>query len=303
MTRATPARFQGQHAADVRPACLIATLGTEPQVATLALQALVATGETIREVAVVHTAPREPRIAEAIRRLDDAFARDPRLAAWHGCYRRVVILGEAGPVPDMLVEEDFAATLRALYQVVRNYKAAGHRVHLNVSGGRKLMALCGTTVAQLLFDADDRLWYLQSSPELVASKELFAADPDHVTLVPIPLLRWSPAPPILTDLALAEDPVAAITWQQERQVIAKRRFLAEQLTPAEREAAELAVRTGATDPELARLLHKSPRTISHQLATVYDKLRVFLGVRDDVRVDRHTLIAEFAALLPMQEKE
>jgi len=297
MARSNRSHSEVQGPTTDRPVCLIATLGTEPQVVTLALQALAAQGETIREVAVIHTAPREPRIGEALRRLDDAFAGDPRLAAWRGRYRRMVILGEAGPVSDMLAEEDFGATLRALYQVVRNYKTAGYRVHLNVSGGRKLMALCGTTVAQLLFDDADRLWYLQSAAELVASKELFARDASHITLVPIPLLRWSPAPPILTDLALAEDPVAALTWQHERLATAKRRFLAEALTAAEREVAEAVIRTGASDAELGHTLHKSPRTISHQLATVYDKLRLFLGVREDVRVDRHTLVAEFAGVV------
>jgi DNA-binding CsgD family transcriptional regulator len=115
------------------------------------------------------------------------------------------------------------------------------------------------------------------------------------------LLRWSPAPPILTDLALTDDPVAALTWQLERLAAAKRRFLAHELTPVEREAAELLIRTGATDLELAAMLHKSPRTIGHQLTTVYDKLCVFLGVREDVRVDRHTLIVEFVGVVPTRD--
>ena len=268
---------------------------------TLALQALLSQGEAVGEVVVVHTGPREPRIAEAVRRLDAAFGEDERLTPWRGHYRRTVILGQAGPVADMLAEEDFGATLAALYRLVRDTKQAGYRIHLNVSGGRKLMSLCGATVAQLLFDQDDRLWYVQSSPELVAAKLLWAPDPDQVTLVSIPLLRWSPAPPILTDLALADDPVAALTWQHERLAAAKLRFLAHDLTAAEREAAELLIRTGATDLELAAMLHKSPRTIGHQLTTVYDKLRVFLGVREDVRVDRHTLIVEFAGVVPTRD--
>jgi len=279
------------------PACLIATLGTEPQVVTLALQALVDRGEPIHEVVVVHTASHEPRIADAVRRLDTAFVEDRRLMPWQGHYRRIFIRGQTGPVDDMLAEEDFGATLAVLYRLVRDTKQAGCRIHLNVSGGRKLMTLCGATVAQLLFDQDDRLWYLQSSPELIDARSLWASDPGQVALVPIPLLRWSPAPPILTDLALADDPVAALTWQHERLAAARRRFLTDMLTPAERKVAEAAIRTGATDAELATMLHKSPRTIGHQLMTVYGKLRAFLGVREDVRVDRHTLIAEFAGVV------
>ena len=121
--------------------CLIATLGTEPQVVTLALQALTDRGEAVHEVVVLHTAPREPRIGAAIARLDAAFAGEPRLAAWRGHYRRVTVEGQAGPVADMLVEEDFGAVLAALYRLVRDRKQAAFRVHLNVSGGRKLMSL------------------------------------------------------------------------------------------------------------------------------------------------------------------
>ncbi len=283
-----------------KDACLIATLGTEPQVVTLALQALASMGEGVRDVIVVHTAALDARIAGAVQALDTAFATDGRLATWRAGYCRLVIRGQSGPVPDLLEEEDFGATLNTLYRAVRGRKQAGQAVHLSLSGGRKLMALCGMTVAQLLFDDGDRLWYLQSAAELVASRDLFAASAGQVRLVAVPLLRWSPAPPLLTDLALAEDPVAAIARQQEHVLTARRRFLTGQLTRSEREVAELVIKTGATDAELARALHKSPRTISHQLAVIYDKLREFLEVRDDVRVDRHTLIAEFAAVVPQE---
>jgi CRISPR-associated protein Csx14 len=278
------------------PCTFIATLGTEPQVVTLALQSLVALAEPIAEVVVVHTAPHDPRIIEAVAVLERAFASEERLAQWRGRLRLVEIAGAAGPLPDMVAEEDFGTVLAALYKEVRDSKQAGSRVHLNLAGGRKVMSLCGAIVAQLLFDQGDRLWYLQSAPDLVASRSLFAEDPAQVTLVPLPVLRWSPAPPILTDVALAADPVAAISAQRGRLDAATRHFLLGELTPAEREVVRLALRTGATDAELARLLYKSPRTVSHQLSVVYSKLRVFLGVRDDVRVDRHTLMAAFSGV-------
>jgi CRISPR-associated protein Csx14 len=159
------------------PVCLIATLGTEPQVVTLALQALLNQGEAVGEVAVGHIGLREPRIAEAARRLDTAFGEDERLTTWRGHYRRTVILEQAGPVDNVLAEEDFGATPAALCRLVRDTKKAGYRIHLNVSGGGKLMSLCGAMIAQLLFGQDDRLWYVQSRPELVAAKLLWAPDP------------------------------------------------------------------------------------------------------------------------------
>lgn len=281
--------------------CLIATLGSEPQVVTLTLQALVQQGVSPERILVIHTAPsphRPSAITDAIHRLDGAFAEDAYLAPWRAGYQRITIMGRDGPVADTLDRDDFASALRALYGAVRDAKAAGCQVHLCLSGGRKLIALCAVTAAQLLFDDADCLWYLQSPAELVQTKALFAGQPEDISLIPIPLLRWSPAPPILTDLALVDDPVAALTWQSEQQLAAKRRFLTNTLTRAEREVVELLIATGAPDEELAHRLNKSARTVSHQLATVYDKLRLFLGVRDDVRVDRHTLIAEFVAIVP-----
>lgn len=282
---------------DTELQCLIATLGTEPQVVTLALQALVERQVRIDEVVVVHTITNDARITGALARLDDVFAQDQYLSRWQAHYHPVAIRDQARLVSDILAAEDLGAALDVLYRTVRDWKRAGYSIHLNLSGGRKLMSICAMTVAQLLFDEGDHLWYLQSSPELIASKALFAADNNQVTLVPVPLLRWSPAPPMMTNLALADNPVSALTWQHEQLALRKRSFLSDSLTGAEREVAELLIRSGATDAELAMQLHKSQRTIAHQLAAVYDKLRVFLGVREDIRVDRQTLIAEFSGIV------
>lgn len=59
-----------------RPAAaLVATLGAEPQVVTLALQALNRSGEAIAELVVVHTSASEERLDAAARALD-RLARD-----------------------------------------------------------------------------------------------------------------------------------------------------------------------------------------------------------------------------------
>ncbi len=278
-----------QHA----PTLLLATLGSEPQVVTLALQALLRRGEVIDAVCVIHTSSPEPRLAAAVDLLKQTFAAGDNGLGWAGRARFRAIESPSGPVADFLEPDDFRAALATVYQVVRDEKLAGRRIHFNLSGGRKVMTLCAMTAAQLLFDQGDHLWYLQSDPALVAGRDLFARDPAQITLVEIPLLRWSPAPPMMTDVALAEDPVEAIRRVRTSRRAALRRFLDQELTPAEREIALLALRTGETDRALAARLGKSPRTVSHQLGVVYAKLRSYLGLRDDVRVDRRTLLREF----------
>ena len=60
----------------------------------------------------------------------------------------------------------------------------------------------------------------------------------------------------------------------------------QELTPAEREVVELAVVEGLTNAEIGARLHKSPRTVGHQLSAAYRKLRGYFGL---AAADRHTL--------------
>ena len=102
------------------------------------------------------------------------------------------------------------------------------------------MSVYGMVVAQLLFDDDDCLWHLVSSGPLLAERRLHSRPADDVRLVPIPVLRWSETPPILTDLARSDDPFEAVQRQQELHSRAASRhratFVERVLTPAEGEA-------------------------------------------------------------------
>jgi DNA-directed RNA polymerase specialized sigma24 family protein len=55
-------------------------------------------------------------------------------------------------------------------------------------------------------------------------------------------------------------------------------FVTQELTPAERDVVQLAVLEGMTDAEIGEQLHRSPRTVGHQLSAGYRKLRGFLGL-------------------------
>lgn len=268
-------------------AVLAATLGAEGQVVTLATQLLLQAGVALERVVVLHTAAGSEPIASALADLGSAFAGQP---GWPP-----LTMVDAG-MGDVLEPDDLAGFTGVLYSELKRWLSRGRRVHLLLAGGRKQMAMMGVTVAQMLFGPEDRVWHLYSDEALRQSNRFLLGAGDEARLIPIPLVRWSLAPPILTGLAAAASPLEALAWQQEQLNARRRDFLDHMLTAAEREVALAAIQTGATDLELARRLYKSPRTISHQMAAVYDKLRLFLAVRPDVRVDRHTLISEFAAL-------
>ncbi|MDZ7360754.1 MAG: CRISPR-associated ring nuclease [candidate division KSB1 bacterium] len=273
---------------------LIATLGSEAQVVSLTWQKLQDEGYWVNEIVVVHTAPENEPTRTALAKLTDFFEQmaEPDLRL------QFVVVGGEYPVADTVTEEDLEAVFETLYRTVLKSKLAGKAVHLCIAGGRKIMSAYGVTVAQLLFDDNDHLWYLLSFGEVLEKKRMLAHEGDDVKLIPIPVFHWSPVPPVMTPLALAEDPWQALTKQQQlwRQEAyrRKREFVERTLTRAEREVVELLVREGLSNEAIAERLHRSVRTVGNHLSHVYDKLHEFLGFRDDIPTDRAVVIAELA---------
>jgi CRISPR-associated protein Csx14 len=276
---------------------LIATLGSEPQVVTLVLDLLRAKGYPVAEVIVVHTLGEA--VQAALRRLAGEFT-----ALGTCTYRPVAVENNSWPVADILTEADTAALLRTLYRVALAEKRAGRLVHLSIAGGRKPMAVYGMVVAQLLFDEDDRVWHLLSEDWHPGDERIMHIRPgDRVSLVPVPVLRWSTVSPVLTELAVLEDPWEAIQTQrsirQEEDRRHKREFVENQLTRAERELVRLACQ-GLDNAAIARQLHKSEKTVANQFTSVYEKLHEWRGFRKDLPVSRAVLIAEFATYFAVE---
>ncbi len=276
---------------------LIATLGTEPQVVTLVLDLLRAKGYPIVEVVVVHTVGEA--VQAALERLAGEFALPGACA-----YRPVPIMDERGPAADVVTEADVAALLRTLYRVVLAEKRAGRLVHLSIAGGRKPMAVYGMVVAQLLFDEDDRVWHLLSEAWKPGDEQVMHVRPgDRVWLVAVPVLRWSSVSPVLTELALREDPWEAIqaqrALQREEDRRRKREFVEHWLTPAERKVVRLACQ-GLDNAAIAQRLGKSEKTVANQFTHIYARLHEWRGYRSDVPVSRAVLVAEFAPYFALE---
>ncbi len=282
-------------------ATLVATLGTEPQVVTLGLDALRERGEPIREVVVVHTAA--PGVRQGLMRLERALREGGD--GEEGVLRAMAVQDVSGrEVEDLATEGEVAALLRTLYRAVVEPKRRGRRVHLLLAGGRKVMAAYAMVVAQLLFDEGDRVWHLLSPPEVERSRRmrLSDAEAEGVQLVPVPVLRWALFPSTVRELLVWGDPYRAIERQRELQEHERRELLQafwERLTPAERQVAERLVHEGGTNAELARRLGRSPKTVANQLRAVYQKYRGTLGLEAVGRgpAIRARLVADLAQLL------
>jgi len=270
---------------------LIATLGTEPQVLTLCLSELLRRGEPIKRAIALHSKSQDPAIRDAVHILTEHWTELPFA-------HRVKLELDTVPIEDL----DSESSLRIAYQHIRDWvrrsKEEGLRVHLNISGGRKPLALCAMVVAQFMFGPQDRLWYLISSPELVQSRRLLAEPGDRCQLIELPVPLWTEAAPLIAALARYNDPWALAAVQ--RQLLHREErmrwtyFLERMLTRAEREVVEELVLRGGTDAEIARRLGKSHRTVGHQLRSVFRRLREFLGWPEELRIDRTTLASLLA---------
>ena len=267
-------------------AVLIAALGAQPQLVTLPLDLLLERGEAVREVVVLHTSLARQATRAAAALLGSEFeGRYPNVRL-----RLICLCDERGvPLKDVDSESASHEVFIVLYREFKAAKQAGRRVHFSIAGGRKTFAAYGMVVAQLLFEPDDRVWHIFSTPELIASRALHAP-PGAASLVRMPVLRWSGVSPVLTDMAQSDDPLEAMRRWEEMQRMgemrAAREFVTQRLSAAEREVVQLVVCEGLTDGETADRICRSVRTVGHHLSSVYRKARSHFGLS---RADRHTL--------------
>jgi CRISPR-associated protein Csx14 len=280
---------------------LVATLGVEPQVVTITLDALLKQGRRVKEVTVVYTGA--PGVAQALAAIAGEFS--------SGTYpgitlRQTPVVSPTGPVVDFRTEEDLRGLLCTLYGVVRRARQQGTIVHLCISGGRKVMGIMGMVVAQLLFGPEDHVWHLLTEGwHPGAARRLHLPPEEKVWLVPVPVLRWGEAGTLMRTVAELGDPAEVVAWYERlsRNARTKRQeeFIRRWLSRAEREVVQLACR-GLDNGAIARALSKSEQTVANQLRNVYAKLREWLGYPPH-NVDRNVLIAEFAPYFSLTEAE
>ena len=282
-----------------KPACLVATLGTQPQVVTACATLLLRQGEALQEASVAYTSDPASAAAPAAQALRQAFAQPPyqdRLPL-----RMEAILSESGqPLYDVETPDAGRATFRCLFSLVRRAKQAGQRVHLCIAGGRKTMALYGMLAAQLLFDDDDRLWHLFSSGDFLESKRLQPLPGDQVHLIHIPVVLWSRISPVWLDLEQQEDPFEFLDRQRQRRLAERLEdaagFLRGALTPAEVRVSELLATEGLSDAEIANRLGLSPRTVEQHLRSAYQKAAYHWELENVNRTILVSLLAFYCAV-------
>lgn len=240
----------------MRESIFLATLGAEPQVVSLALDALLAQNVPITRVEVIHTVPQYEPIRSSLQRLQHEFVANN----YYGerlIFVPHLLAGETGPLTDVTTPAEMDTAFQVIYTLLRQHKYAGRSIHFCIAGGRKTMALFAMAAAQILFDSSDRVWHVVSTPKLIETKALHSDVPESVQLISIPI-----AYPMRDDISRVQA------------------FLRYHLTDAEREIVHLLLQEGLSNAALAARLKKSPKTVANQLSRVYAKLQAYFNLNE-----------------------
>jgi CRISPR-associated protein Csx14 len=268
----------------------IATLGTKPQVVTTALDLLLDRGVSLNDVYLLYTIDAAGLVQAGLELLVSEFRR-------YRPYRRLSLhlrplKSHGQALSEIDTEEEARVAFQAIYRTMLEVKRAEQQVHLSIVGGRKVLALYGMAAAQLLFEDDDRLWYVLAGAAVQESDRLHPAPSDVVRLIHVPVLRWSTISPALIGFREIEDPFEAVERQEElrlQQVLEEARsFVLGVMTARERDVVALLVRKGLTNVEIGRRLDLSPRTVEGYLGEICSKAAVHWGLGN---VSRTQLVA------------
>lgn len=279
---------------------LVATLGGQPQVVTFALDALLAQSELIHAVYVIYPAHGGPRMQRSVDRLRQVFAHQCYVG--RPCALHCIPLQQGDtPLPAIRNAAEAEATWQAVHHLVATLKKEGHRLHLCIAGGRRLIGLLVTSAAMLLCDHQDRLWHLYTPDELRARANegaiMHVQPNDGVQLIPVPLVPWGAYFPALR--MMAQPPAQAVAEQMgtfsasnERQC----RQVYDRLSERQRDTLRAFAR-GLTPQDVAEALYISLSTVNTHKTAILAECRIAWGLAEETRLDYRFLREHFAGFL------
>ena len=279
---------------------LIATLGGQPQIVTFALDALLAQGEPITQLYLLHLTPTSVRWQQSLHKVLAEF--NQHHYHGHPCtVHRFPILAGPTPLPEIRNEREAEIAGQAIRSLLAGLKVEGHKLHLCVAGGRRMLALLVTSAAMLLCDHQDRLWHMYT-PEATQARAkegaLMHAQPtDGVQLIPAPLVPWGAYFPALRALALppaqaVDQQIHALSASNELQC----RQVYDRLTERQRDLLRAFARGGAPQ-DVAEALHLSLSTVNSHKTAILAECRIAWELAEDARLDYRFLREHFAGFL------
>ncbi len=270
-------------------------MGGQAQVVTFAIDGLLAMGEMLSAVMVLHLSPEDPRVRRALAQLSAEFAGD-RYRGQPLEFRRVPVQAEGRPLAAITDGREAGAVWMLARDLLARLKEEGRALHLCIAGGPRLLGLTLTTAAMLQCDHQDRLWHLYTPPELrERSREgaLLHPPPDAgVRLIPIPFAPWGVYFPALRALARPFSPPPSLTPEDAARCAA----IWERLTERQREVLR-ALASAASLQEAAERLGMTLKTLDSHKGQILAECRVEWAIPEGTRLTYHFLREKFGPWL------
>lgn len=247
------------------PHVLVATLGGQPQIVTFTLDLLLERGYPISKVIIVHpSVAAHSRLQRALSRLKAEFTDNSyRAVSWPIQFQSHVLEFEGQPIDDIVDNMHADGTLNTIHRLLGDLKRSGYRIHLSVSGGRRMMALLAISVATLNFDRYDHIWHI-NTPESIKEQ----ADEGNIMHMPVDAGIKLIEGPFIALGAYIYSPVRSFNTareEQRSQLEAQERTrcakVVEQATPAQLKILQ-ALAKGLTPRQVAEELQLSLATVS-----------------------------------------
>jgi CRISPR-associated protein Csx14 len=274
---------------------LVAPLGGQPQIVTFALDLLLSQGVEVNEVVVIHLAA--PRYRQAYRRLAEAFPGD-RYGARTIHLRGIPIMRGERALDDVCDTSDADAVWRTVHELIANLKGRGLRLHLLLTGGRRLMALMAVSAALLHLEHGDRAWHLYTPDEVVQAAYngalLHVAAEAGVQLIEVPLAplgAYFPGLRPLLNASPAEVIATRTRWLDEVEQ-GRCRAVLERLS--ERQTDVLRAFAGGLAPaQVADRLSVTSKTVDAHKTAILAECRIAWNLPEDERLSYHWLREKF----------
>ncbi len=281
------------------PASALITMGGQAQVVTFALDALLDRGETISSVLVLHLAPDEPRVRQALAQLSAEFAGE-RYRGRPCAFRHLAVQVGGQPIPAIRDDHEAEAVWSLARDLLAELKRAGPRLHLCIAGGPRLLALTLTSAALLQCDHCDRLWHLYTPREFMAQAQdgaiLHAPPTAGVRLLPVPLVPWGAYFPALRSLTQPLAPAAPLPAPADAAHCAA---VWARLTDRQRDVLQ-ALAEGRSPQAAAERLGITLSTLDTHKSSILAECRVAWGLAEDAHLTYYFLREKFGPWLALQ---
>jgi len=262
----------------------VATLGGQPQIITLLLDALHAQGKRMESIRVVHLALEDPRYQAALSKLWAEFPND-RYADHQCSFLPVLIRQQQHPIADLATDDALDAVRDTFDSLFHELKHTGKTIHLCLSGGPRLLGYLAMAMAYKHFQYSDRAWHLYSSKHVRAQTHEGAIM--HLPRHPEVHLLRAPLEP-LGALSAAD---AAMVDPAEMQ---RCREVWQQLSKRNREVLSL-LASGHTPTEVGQELALNIKTVDSHKTTIFVLCRNAWDLPLDTYISFHWLHKHFAS--------